>query len=141
MEAAVKYTIEFGGAPQDVTITTSGSGTGKGLVDFVRDLVSSPRFRPGMLILVDHLSLDPTPITAADVRAQAEAVILLNERIGPSKVAIVVPTPLAFGFARMYELHAEPAEVTSKVFYSRSEALEWLESEREPEPVGHADSL
>jgi hypothetical protein len=131
----VKYTIEFGGAPQDVTITTSGPGSGKGLVDFVRDLVSNPLFRPGLLILVDHLSLDPTPINAADVRAQAETVLLLDERIGPSKVAIVVPTPLAFGFARMYELYTERAQVTSKVFYSRSEALKWLESQRpSPDP-------
>jgi hypothetical protein len=131
----VKYTIQFGGAPQDVTITTSGPGSGKGLVDFVRDLVSNPLFRPGLLILVDHLSLDPTPINAADVRAQAETVLLLDERIGPSKVAIVVPTPLAFGFARMYELYTERAQVTSKVFYSRSEALKWLESQRpSPDP-------
>lgn len=131
----MKYTIQFGGAPQDVTITTSGPGSGKGLVDFVRDLVSNPLFRPGLLILVDHLSLDPTPINAADVRAQAETVLLLDERIGPSKVAIVVPTPLAFGFARMYELYTERAQVTSKVFYSRSEALKWLESQRpSPDP-------
>lgn len=129
MEAAVKYTIEFGGTPQDVTITTSGLGSGNGLVDFVEELVASPLFRPGMRILVDHLSLDPTPICAADVRAQAETVIRLNEWIGASTVAIVVPTPLAFGFARMYELHAAPAQVQSRVFYSRSDALTWLESQ------------
>ena len=126
----MEYTIEFGGMAQDVTITTSGPASAEGLLDFVKDLVGDPRFRPGMLILVDHMAIDPTTITATDVRAQADTVIRLDDRIGPSKVAIVVPNPLAFGYARMYELHAARAQVESQVFYSRNEALAWLETMR-----------
>ena len=122
----MKYTIEFGGGPQDVTITTFGLATAEGLLDFIRELVSNPRFRPGMSILVDHMAVDARMITADDVRAQAQLVLALDEQIGPSNVAIVVPSPLAFGYSRMYEAHAAAAQVRSHVFYSRNEALEWL---------------
>ena len=44
-----------------------------------------------MAILVDHMALDASTLTAADVRALAETVVRLDEQIGPSKVAIVVP--------------------------------------------------
>ena len=104
----------------------------QGLIGFVTDLVASPRFRAGMAILVDHLLLDARPLTAADIKALAVAVVRLDDQIGPSRVAIVVPDPLTFGFARMYELYAEPAQVRSRVFYSRNEALEWLGSGDEP---------
>ncbi len=122
----VEYTIVFGGAPQDVTITTSGPVSAKGLIGFVTDLVSSPRYRPGMSILVDHMGLDSRTLTVTDVRAFAMAVIRLDEQIGSSRVAIVVPEPLTFGFARMYELYAESAQMRSRVFYARSDALAWL---------------
>lgn len=136
MDLPVDYSIEFGGEPQDVTITTFGPASAEGLTGFLMDLVSDRRFRPGMLILADHLLLDPTTVTATEVRAQAHIVIGLDERIGASKIAIVVPNALAFGWARMYELSAAPAQAESRVFYSRSEALGWLESQR-PMPGEH----
>lgn len=126
----MKHSIEFGGNPQDVTITTFGPASAEGLTAFLMELVSNPRFRPGMLILADHTGLDPTTVTAAEVRAQAEIVVGLNGQIGASKIAIVVPSPLAFGWARMYELSAEAAQAESNVFYSRSDALAWLEAQR-----------
>ena len=91
----MQYTIDFSGSPQDVTITTFGPASRQGLVGFVQDLVDDPRYRPGMFILVDHLALDATTMTGDDVRAQAERVIKLEERLGPCKLAIVVPTALA----------------------------------------------
>jgi hypothetical protein len=125
-EERVQHTIEFDGSPQDVTITTSGAASREGLIAFVRDLVDDPRFRPGMSILVDHLAIDATTLEGADVRSQAEVVVELEERLGPCHVAIVVPTPLAFGYARMYELHAAETQIHSRVFYSRDEGLAWL---------------
>lgn len=126
----VEYSIRFGGVPQDVTITTSGLADADGLIGFVRDLVANPRFRPGMLILVDHMAIDASKLTGADVRAQADVVVSLAERLGPTTVAIVVPTPLTFGYARMYEHHASETQLDTRVFYSRRDALEWLESKR-----------
>ena len=131
----VKYTIEFSGSPQDVTITTFGPASREGLVGFVQDLVDDPRYRPGMFILVDHLALDATTMTGDDVRAQAERVIKLEERLGQCKLAIVVPTALAFGYARMYELHAAETQVHSRVVYTRDEGLAWLDGNREAQEL------
>lgn len=130
IESSVRHSIEFGGEPQDVTITTSGPASAEGLTAFLMDLVSNPRFRPGMLVLADHSALDPTTVTADQVRAQAHIVVGLDGQIGPSKFAIVVPSALAFGWARMYELSAGGAQSESSPFYSRSEALAWLETHR-----------
>jgi hypothetical protein len=126
----VEYSIQFGGPPQDVTITTSGSATAAGLIGFVTDLISNERYRPGMSILVDHMALDASTLSAADVRALAQTVVRLDDEIGSSRVAIVVPDPLTFGFARMYELQAADAQVRSRVFYGRSDALTWLQEQR-----------
>jgi hypothetical protein len=126
----VEYTIEFGGEPQDVTIKTSGQANAEGLIGFVTDLVASSQYQRGMTILVDHTGLDASTLTATDVRALADAVLRLDDQIGASKVAIVVPNPLTYGFARMYELQAEAAQVRSSVFYSLSDALAWLERQR-----------
>ena len=122
----MEHAIEFGGAPQDVTIRTSGPATAAGLIAFVTELVADPRFRPGMAVLVDHSDLDARPLTGADIRAMADVVIKLDERIGTSRVAILVPNPLTFGYARMYELHAAETQLHSRVFYSRDDALKWL---------------
>lgn len=127
----MEYTIEFGGAPQDVTVTTSGPATPEALSGYVRDLVDDPRFRPGMFILADHERMDASAVSADDVRDQARMMNDLDERIGPCKVAIVVPSTLEFGFARMYQAHSTQTQVDSQVFYSKADALAWLESERE----------
>jgi hypothetical protein len=129
----MEYTIVFGGALQDVTITTSGLASVEGLIGFVTDLVANPRYRPGMSILVDHTALDARPLTATDIRTFAMEVVRFDEQIGPSRVAIVVPDPLTFGFARMYELYAESAAVRSRVFYAASDAHAWLESGDAPD--------
>jgi hypothetical protein len=62
--------------------------------------------------------------------------VRLDEQIGESRVAIVVPNPLAFGFARMYEQRAARARVRSRVFYSRADGLAWLAEPVTPEAGG-----
>jgi hypothetical protein len=126
VDVGVQYEIEFGDAPHDVTVTTSGSANVNGLIGFVTDLVADPRYRPGMCILVDHTALDARSLRTADIQALADTVVRLDNEIGASRVAIVVPNALTFGFARMYELRASRAQVRSRVFYSRADALAWL---------------
>ena len=127
----MEYTIEFGSSPQDVTITSTGLADAEGLVGLVRDLVSNPRFRPGMLMLEDLTAIDATGVTGSDVRAQADIVIQFGQQIGPSKIAIIAPSTLTFGFARMWEAYVDSrTSIESRVFYSRAEALDWLESKR-----------
>ena len=127
----MEYTIEFGGSPQDVTLTSTGLGDAEGLVSLVRDLISNPRFRPGMLMLEDLSALDATGLTASDVRAQADSVIEFGQQFGPAKLAMIAPSTLVFGLARMWEAYIDSrTSIESRVFYSRAEAVDWLESKR-----------
>jgi hypothetical protein len=52
------FTIEFGGRPQDMTITTSGTADVAGFSRMNSALTSDPRFRSGMAILVELSALD-----------------------------------------------------------------------------------
>lgn len=123
----MRHAIHFGGdGPQDVTVTTSGPASGEGLARYVNDLVDDDRFRPGLRVLVDHRELDATTVTPANMRAHAELMKRLDGRLGDTTIAFVVGSPLAFGYARMYELHAAETQLRSHVFYSREEAIAWL---------------
>jgi hypothetical protein len=127
---AMEYTIEFSGsAAQDVTVVTSGVATPEDLSGYIQALVDDPRFRPGMRILADHQLMDASALSAGDVRAQAEMMKGLDARIGPSWIAMVVPSTLEFGFARMYQSHTTETQAQAEVFYTRHAALAWLEAQ------------
>ena len=122
----MEYSIEFGGAPQDVTVTTSGIGEAAVFVQFVEELVSDPRFQPGMAILVDHSALDTRALFAPDMRVIANEVLSRDDQIGTSLVAIVAPAALTFGLARMWKAYTQAARLRSRIFYLRDDAIAWL---------------
>jgi hypothetical protein len=131
----MEYRIEFGAdAESDATVTTSGAASAEGLIGFVLELIADPRFRPGMAVLVDHSALDSRPLEPEDIQSLSRAVLQRDRLIGPSRVAIVVPDSLTFGYARMYELYADDAQLCSRVFYSRAEAVSWLVAEASRTP-------
>jgi hypothetical protein len=124
---AVESSIEFGGTPQDVTVTVTGLADAEGLVGLVRDLVSSPQFRPGMLMLEDVTAIDASRAPPFGLRWKGSS--KLGEQIGPLKLAIVVPSPVTFGYARVWEAYVDDrTAIGTRMFYSR--AVEWLEAKR-----------
>jgi hypothetical protein len=120
------YTIEFGGDPQDITITTFGRADVAGLESFLSELVSDPRFDPSMAILFDHSELDLSPLRPSDVAAIAEFVVGLGDRLGHPFTAHVTPTQEGFGLTRMGQVHAGRDPARSQVFATREEAVAWL---------------
>lgn len=124
----VEHTIAFGGAPQDVLVTTRGCATVDGVNSYLEELVSDPRYRAGMLILMDHTDLDVSSLSADDTRSIAAHAVSLGDRLGSPLIAHVTPTPEAFGVTRMTRAYAEDAASRSRVFYTRDAALVWLEN-------------
>jgi hypothetical protein len=124
------HTLDFGGEDADVTVTTSGMADAAGFAAMNDELVAHPRFRPGMSILVDHSALDVTLLRAGDVQVIARAVTEMASSIGPGAIAIVAPTKVGFGVARMSEGLAAPAELRTRTFRSRAHAIEWLRDQR-----------
>jgi hypothetical protein len=122
----LEYTIEFGGDPERVTITTSGRADRETIDRFMEEVAADPRFRPGMPVLGDHRALDVTSLSSDDVKALGASASKLAEDVTASVFAVVVPDALAFGLTRMAEAHINP-QLRIGIFYSLDEALAWLE--------------
>jgi hypothetical protein len=122
----VEYRIEFGGEPQDVTVTTSGQAD---LTTFERmneELTADGRFHPGMKILVDHSDLDVSPLMDDEIRGIADSVTRAGELFRDASIAIVAPKTVTFGVARQSVSLATVAGLRVGVFGVRANALEWL---------------
>jgi hypothetical protein len=125
--ALFHWTIEFGGEPQDVTVTTTGEATPDGFVLMNAEFVEHERFRSGMLVLLDHTDLAVRGLTARDVQTIAKDFARYASALSSTVVALVTPNPVQFGLARMSTTLAEPLTTTIGVFYTRVEALGWLQ--------------
>jgi hypothetical protein len=124
----MEYRIEFGGDPQDVTLTTSGEADLHTFRKMNDELTSDSRFRPGMKILVDHSELDVSPLTSDEIRGIADSVSQAGDMFGEASIAIVAPQTSTFGVARQSASLAAVPGLRVGTFGLRANALEWLRS-------------
>lgn len=122
--ALMDYTLEI--ADGRVTMTTSRQADVGDVQRLIEELVSDPRFTPGLPILADHSALDTRSLTAADARRIGEIFVELGDRIGNSPLAVVVSDALTYGLTRLATAHAARAPLKAALFYTREEAEEWL---------------
>jgi hypothetical protein len=127
----MRWTIDFGGYPQDVTVTTSGEATREGFAGMNAELADDERFGPEMLVLLDHTHLVVDELSSQDVRSISDDFVEHDDELRSAVAALVAPKPLQFGLARMSTILAEPANPRIRVFYTRTEALEWLRDVRQ----------
>lgn len=120
----MEYVIDFD-ADADIAVTTSGRAETASMRRFLNEIVSDGRFRAGASLLTDHSALDFSGLTPADVRDISDLVSQLDELHGFGPIAVVVPSPSAFGLARMAQTLVT-TDIRARIFYSREEALEWL---------------
>ena len=132
----MRWAIEFGGDPQDVTVTTSGKATREGFARMNAELVEDERFGPGMLVLLDHTQLVVDELSSEDVRAIARDFVRHDDALRSAIVALVAPKPVQFGLARMSTMLAEPPTPSIHVFHTRADALERLRDVREGRSEG-----
>ncbi len=129
----MNWTIEFGGSPHDVVVTTHGVATRDGFVGFNTDLVSDPRWRPGMAVLLDHSDLDTSQLTGDDVEDIVEFLSAkLAARLGPVTTAIVSPDPYGRGLADVSVQMLLSPHPTMRIrsFASRELACDWLRTQK-----------
>ena len=107
------YTIEFGDYPPHVTVTTSGTARAADITACLEQVVSDPRFRPRMTVLLDNTALDPRSLNAKDIYAIADHTLSLGGRLQSAVFAHVITTSLGFGLTRMYHALAGQAERSS----------------------------
>jgi hypothetical protein len=121
----VEFVIEFGGSPQDLTITASGIADVTGYLRMYSALTADPRFRPGFKILVEQPDLDMTQCSDADVEQIAASLAARDWNYPPRAVAVVVSATSVEG-ARLGTLHLGGTKSGRRLFESRDEALAWL---------------
>lgn len=126
----MEFAIDFGGDPQDVTITTSGKASLDGFKRMSETLASDPRFRAGLAILMDHCALSRDGMSEDDRRKAAEHIMDRDWTFPPKAIAIVVPDRHAFDLAELALTYLSVLETRRRIFLSHDEALGWLREQK-----------
>ena len=130
---AMEFSIDFGGDPQDVTVTLSGIGDVREVARCNDALMSDSRFRPGLAILVDCTDLE-TPLPFDDqeqaLEMMAGTVAARDWVYPPRAIAFVVAGHETEEALTAWRAHQGGSQSRRRVFHSREDALEWLAAER-----------
>jgi hypothetical protein len=127
----MRHKIEFGGEPQDVTITLSGVATQEGFQRVNEARLSDERFQKRLLILLDAVSLDDSRMSEQQLEAAIEPMIESERERPPLALAIVARQTLREAIRNRTHLGGSMSR--RRVFASREDALAWL---REQQRVG-----
>ncbi len=117
--------------PQARRIETrlSGCVTEKTLHEYYRALYQHEHFDPSFSEIFDLTSVTEIKLAADELRSFSFTTAVNTCKGEPVRVAIVAPTELAFGLARMYELLQSESKNAIGVVRTRVEAEAWLESD------------
>jgi hypothetical protein len=124
------WTIEYGGDPQDVTVTTAGVATPREFCAMCADVAWDPRWRTGSTVLADHSALDVSGLNGGDVGAVANFIVGLDDHFRHSLWAVVVSDAYVEGLLAVLIGYLEPTELRARSFQSRDAAVEWLAAAR-----------
>jgi len=123
----MEYVLEVGGGPFQVILTTSGVASVAGFTDLNRRLQTDPEIEDGMNMLFDHTALDMSGLSTEQIRAIADNTSGEYQGRG-GRIAIVVPAPVAFGLARMWQaMTGEQISARACVVDSVEAAYAWIE--------------
>jgi hypothetical protein len=126
----VNYSIEFGGHPQDLTLTLSGALDAREIRAFVEELVAHPEYRAGMLILADLSGLNTSGVSVEDYEGISDVIAGRDHRFPAKGIAIVAPDSRTFGDAMQHRAYVGGSKSGREVFRTRDEATAWLAAQR-----------
>jgi hypothetical protein len=126
----MEFSFEFGGDPQDLTITASGIADVEGYGQMAADLLLDRRFRSDMLILVEQSELDLSGCSNETIEQIAISLAERDWRRPPRAVAIVASTRESSEGARLGIAFLGGSQSHRQLFASRAEALAWLDEHR-----------
>ena len=126
----MNYSLEFGGDPQDLTMTLTGALDTRSIRAFVADLVAHPEYRAEMLILADLTDLDTSSITAAEYESVSDVISGRDHRFPARAIAIVAPAARTFADAVRHRAYVGGSKSQREVFRNREDAAAWLAAKR-----------
>lgn len=137
----MEHEITWGSDPEDAYVSASGAATVEAMNDCQQALISDPRFRPGMRVLIDHRLVDWSRMTPEDVRKVVDMLVRSTARFGATYCAMVMGKQVDFGIARMQQHYAEAnseLQIEFRVFSTIEDARSWFTTL--PAPAPPADS-
>jgi hypothetical protein len=123
MSEGSPWTLEVDSVHQAAIVTVRGELADDGLLEIYREIRKAPDIRAGFSLLIDLQDADGRGVTSAGVQALADAPLVFSAE---AQRAVVVPSDLGFGMARMYEMLREEGSGRMRVFRDRGEARRWL---------------
>jgi hypothetical protein len=124
----MEFEIDFPtGGPADIEMSVSGVPTLAELELFNEALVSDPRFRAGLTMLVDVAGLDHSGISVEELQVLSAPQMMRDWQYPPAAVAIVAPGEPTYDHVQRYRAHVGGSRSGRRVFNSRGEAIAWLE--------------
>ena len=110
-------------ADRVVILSVSGDLGDQELPAIASELEKDPEVQPDFSLLIDLREASGRSVTSAGVRALADRSLVLSPE---SRRAVVVPSELGFGMARMYEILRENPRGAMQVFRDFDEAQRWV---------------
>jgi len=123
------WSVQWGGDPEDVRVTTSGVASVEDLDGMMKEVIADPQWRDGMKIMLDHTQTDWSVFGVGDLDRRAALVEDISERIGRQQIAFVVTGRLNQEIAKMLGARLSDIGFVAKAFVSLDEARDWLREE------------
>jgi hypothetical protein len=112
-------------AARVVTLTVSGDLSDAELLRLADEVAQAPEIEPDFSLLIDLRQAHGEKVTTAGVYRLVEQDLVLSPT---SRRAVVVPSDLGFGMARMYEMRRTNRGGGPRVFRDYDEARRWVAS-------------
>jgi hypothetical protein len=130
MEFEIRFPAD---GPADIELSVSGVPTLAELELFNEALVSDPRFRAGLTMLVDVAGLEYDGISGDELQALSTPMVMRDWQYPPAAVAIVTHGGPTYDHVQRYRAHVGGSRSNRRAFTSREEAVAWLEEKKESE--------
>ena len=128
----MRWAIDASSLPGYLTVMTEGPPAVRDSRSLWNELLAGPDWRAGTCILFDNRKMDAFPNDGSGSEIIAAALSFFEssvERIGSSRIAVLIARPENFTFHRQFQyglsLRGMPANV--QIFYNEQEAKDWLD--------------
>jgi hypothetical protein len=125
-------TVRVDAAQRVCYTVATGTVTDADVLDTYGGELANPAFDPALDQIFDGRAIDRVEVTSDALRTLADLVVDVDGALPPGihpRVAIVVPTDVAFGLARMYQAYCESRGTPKQYYVCRSmdEAHRWMQ--------------
>ncbi len=130
-DGPVEIEIEFrdGDGPADIEEKLTGVPTEAGFRLLNERVMSNPRFRAGLKILVDCAALNTIGLSNQDLQSFSAHMAVRDWEFPPAAVAIIAPDDQTFEAVQAYRAHLGGSKSNRQLFRTRADAIAWLEDQ------------